>query len=643
MSNYTKITDFAAKDTLPTGSAGKVIRGSEFETEFDNIATAITSKANKDGETLVNVNIDSGTIDGTNIGANVAGTGDFTTLTASTLTATTADINGGTIDSTVIGGTTPAAATVSTLTAASLAYPTSDGSAGQFLKTDGAGTLSFASTVTEDLMTLDLTADASGVAANKFVQVNSDGTVTQVTGSNADLSSDILTEIPYYDSYYGNLNLVRVSSANKWIYIGTDDNYYVLDLTGSAPTVSSGASVPGTGTIINYHWNSTDSVFVVLRGTEIYAATLSGTTLTFGSAADVSSYTGVTSGSKYLFYDERSNSSLFLWTGYEQIYDPGIGEMTYDWQDFDAHVLSFSGTTITVNAGNELISDANLGGASFIFPTLLPRGLYNHQGASTSFLLYNRTNSSTFRAMTIAVSGTTVTAGAENTLTNLTSETTPALGAFWDSTNSDFLFLSASKYWTVSISAGTITTSADNYLSVASASQYNTGPWVYNSSTGRYIQMNYAVSGQKLSKSEYTWNGSTLTLQSTVYDFIDYITTVYSYVYDPTGDNEFIIARKNGTSDYYGFFYNAVGSTNLASYTAKSTGYSLTTAAAGETVTVKFGYSPQGGFTGLTPATLYYIDNTGQPSTSPGSQTVLAGWAITSTTLMLAKPTGSIF
>ena len=59
MSNYTKTTDFEAKDSLPTGDAEKIIRGADFETEFDNIATAIaTSRAlvailenyqNKDG------------------------------------------------------------------------------------------------------------------------------------------------------------------------------------------------------------------------------------------------------------------------------------------------------------------------------------------------------------------------------------------------------------------------------------------------------------------------------------------------------------------------------------------------------------------------------------------------------------------
>lgn len=44
MSNYTKVTNFAAKDSLPSGNANKVVRGSEIDTEFNNISTAIATK-----------------------------------------------------------------------------------------------------------------------------------------------------------------------------------------------------------------------------------------------------------------------------------------------------------------------------------------------------------------------------------------------------------------------------------------------------------------------------------------------------------------------------------------------------------------------------------------------------------------------
>jgi len=45
MSNYTKTTNFTAKDSLPSGDSSKVIRGSEFDTEFDALATASATKA----------------------------------------------------------------------------------------------------------------------------------------------------------------------------------------------------------------------------------------------------------------------------------------------------------------------------------------------------------------------------------------------------------------------------------------------------------------------------------------------------------------------------------------------------------------------------------------------------------------------
>ena len=46
MSNYTKATDFAAKDALSSGNAAKIVKGTEIDDEFNAIATAINSKAN---------------------------------------------------------------------------------------------------------------------------------------------------------------------------------------------------------------------------------------------------------------------------------------------------------------------------------------------------------------------------------------------------------------------------------------------------------------------------------------------------------------------------------------------------------------------------------------------------------------------
>lgn len=52
MSNYTKLTDFASKDSLPTGSAAKIVKGTEIDDEFQAIETAIATKANTDSPAL---------------------------------------------------------------------------------------------------------------------------------------------------------------------------------------------------------------------------------------------------------------------------------------------------------------------------------------------------------------------------------------------------------------------------------------------------------------------------------------------------------------------------------------------------------------------------------------------------------------
>ncbi len=71
MSNYTPTTDFAAKDSLPSGNSGKIIRGTEFTEEFTNIATAILSKAD----------IESPTFTGTVVIPNMTFTGTLSTGT----------------------------------------------------------------------------------------------------------------------------------------------------------------------------------------------------------------------------------------------------------------------------------------------------------------------------------------------------------------------------------------------------------------------------------------------------------------------------------------------------------------------------------------------------------------------------------
>ena len=54
MTDYTKTVNFAAKDSLSSGDSNKIVRGTEINTEFDNIATAIATKLNSSGAVFTN-------------------------------------------------------------------------------------------------------------------------------------------------------------------------------------------------------------------------------------------------------------------------------------------------------------------------------------------------------------------------------------------------------------------------------------------------------------------------------------------------------------------------------------------------------------------------------------------------------------
>jgi hypothetical protein len=79
MADYSKATNFTAKDGLPTGNAGKIVKGTEIDTELTAISSAIASKAN----------INSPTFTGTPAGPT-ASSGTNTTQIATTAFVTAA-------------------------------------------------------------------------------------------------------------------------------------------------------------------------------------------------------------------------------------------------------------------------------------------------------------------------------------------------------------------------------------------------------------------------------------------------------------------------------------------------------------------------------------------------------------------------
>jgi len=99
MANYTKTTNFTSKDSLSTGNPLKIIRGSEHDTEYSNIATAIQTKADLASPALT------GTATAVNItvsGNLLVGTDTVTTNTATqTLTNKTVALGSNTVSGTI--------------------------------------------------------------------------------------------------------------------------------------------------------------------------------------------------------------------------------------------------------------------------------------------------------------------------------------------------------------------------------------------------------------------------------------------------------------------------------------------------------------------------------------------------------------
>jgi hypothetical protein len=119
MSDYTKSTNFATKDSLSSGNPLKIVKGAEIDTEFNNIQTAIATKLDSSSGAISGSTITTSTINSSTIGATTPSTGAFTTLSATGVT-TLSNVVLPVIDNIKLGYTTTAtAAGTTTLTVTS--------------------------------------------------------------------------------------------------------------------------------------------------------------------------------------------------------------------------------------------------------------------------------------------------------------------------------------------------------------------------------------------------------------------------------------------------------------------------------------------------------------------------------------------
>ena len=168
MSDYSKATNFTTKDTLPTGNAGKIVKGTELDTEFTAISSAIASKADVSSPALLGTPTTPTATIGSNttqiastafVKTAVDALGTIGTMAAQNKTAV--DITGGTIvgitDLTVAdGGTGASSITANSVvlgngTSALSGNLVAPGTSGNVLKSNGTTWTSVAPTVVRGL------------------------------------------------------------------------------------------------------------------------------------------------------------------------------------------------------------------------------------------------------------------------------------------------------------------------------------------------------------------------------------------------------------------------------------------------------------------------------------------------------------
>jgi hypothetical protein len=182
MANYVKSTNFASKDTLPSGDPLKIVKGTEIDAEFNNIATAVATKAD----------LASPTFTGTPA-APTASAGTNTTQVATTAFVSTAVTNERTATATL---------TNKTLTSPTLTSPVISSIVNTGTLTLPTSTDTVVGRATTDTLTNKTVALGSNTVSGTKNQFNAAVSDTDfvfqndLTGSNQSLTTDGYQKLP---------------------------------------------------------------------------------------------------------------------------------------------------------------------------------------------------------------------------------------------------------------------------------------------------------------------------------------------------------------------------------------------------------------------------------------------------------------
>jgi hypothetical protein len=475
---------------------------------------------------------------------------------------------------------------------------------------------------------VSFTASGNVTSSGKPVILNSDGTVSEVSG----LGATAPTETAYIspaEYYVGIGPLAYDTNEQKIVFLqrknGVTNLYARVGTVGSSSVTwgsvvevaAASDSFDGICGGIAYDANSQNIVIAFIDGAwpsattaKLIVGTVSGSSITFGTAIDLA---GATMASQFeVVYDSNAQKCVVFYSKSSDNTIYGV-----------VATISGSGGTATATLGTPLAIET-MSTTALQLKAAFDASTNN---IALSYRNYNASNHYYLRSVVLTVSGTSLTKGA---LTDFTAYPVNYISMGYDATAQKVVVVYKNQTsGDQEVRVGTISGTSISYGSAAITGQSNPRDpsLVYDS---RLQKLMFSTSQSPTNAYAITISGTTATISAATQ--LSASTAYYSIsVYDVNAQRTVTFYTDSGGSlGYYNVY--ALGETNLTASGFLGISDAAISSAASGNITIKGGIAATG-LSSLTPASDYYVQGDGTISTV--SSSVKAGKALSATAINL--------